>query len=100
MNNIPEEILNFYTKEKLKIDINEAKQNSSSKEKFSKRFFSKFNAFFIIQFLNSFNEESKFPPKDVLEMASELLLSKNIKLENTKTENIYNQIFKLDLLEK
>ena len=67
--------------------------------KFYKRFFSKFDAFFIIQFLNSFDKASKYPAQQVLKMAQQLLNSKNIEISNSNIDEIYEQMLKLDLIE-
>ena len=96
---IPSEIIEFYTKEKLIKDINDCKNNSSNIKNFTKRFFSKFDAFFIIQFLNSFDKASKYPAQQVLKIAQQLLNSKNIEISNSNIDEIYEQMLKLDLIE-
>ena len=52
INQIPLEILNFIGKDKYKAIINECKANTKTFESFKKRFISKFDAFWIIKFLN------------------------------------------------
>ena len=58
---IPVEILNFIGKNKFETIINECKENSKTLETFKKRFISKFDAFWIIKFLNSFNNSEDYP---------------------------------------
>jgi hypothetical protein len=65
--NIPHEIINFVGEEKLLKIIAECRQNARQGQKLTKRLFSKFDAFFIVKFLNSFDENSAYPPVDILE---------------------------------
>lgn len=96
---IPLEIIEFYSEEKIINDINNCKNNSANIINFTKRFFSNFDTFFIIQFLNSFDETSKYPKQNVLKMAKQLLNSKNIKTSNFDIDEIYKEILQLDLRE-
>ncbi len=94
---IPSEIINFTGEDKIKEIILECKNNSKEESSFSKRFFSKFNALFIIKFLKSFDENSIYPPMDVLEASSELLKDYGITLKSHHPEEIYKHLFQLDL---
>jgi len=73
LNIIPQEIIDFVGKEKLSTIIDECRKNATLGKNLVKRLFSKFDAFFIVKFLNSFDAESNFPPMDVLESAKLLL---------------------------
>lgn len=97
MDNIPFEILDFVGKNKLIDIISECENNSQGKQNFIKRLYSKFDAFFIIKFLNSFNEESKYPPSDVLKAAKYLLEFYEVNPVDYSIEGIYNDIFNLDI---
>lgn len=89
---IPTEIINF-AGDKLIIEyIEECKNNSSDYKSFRKRFFTKFDTFFIIKFLNSFGSDSNFPPKDILQSAAELFKSHGNTAQNLNPEDIYREI--------
>ncbi|MDR2835134.1 MAG: glycosyltransferase family 2 protein [Bacteroidales bacterium] len=60
---IPQEIINFVEDIKFLKIIDNCKNNSSTENAFIKRMFSKFDAFWIIKFLNSFNEHPKLKPE-------------------------------------
>jgi len=91
---IPPEIINFVGEDKLSSIIDECRKNATLGKNLTKRLFLKFDAFFIVKFLNSFNTESNFPPMDVLEAATLLLQH----YEVGKTDDIYNAMLKLDII--
>ncbi len=69
---VPNEIKEFIEKEKLLEMINECKQNAKPGKNLQKRLFSKFDAFFIIKFLNSFTDTDNYPPMEVAKAAKRL----------------------------
>ena len=89
---IPKEIISFVGKEKLSTIIDECRKNAKPGKNLAKRLFSKFDAFFIVKFLNSFDAESDYPPMDVLEAAA--LLLKHYKI--IEIDDIYSTMLKLD----
>lgn len=95
---IPYAVMDFVDKEKLNQVIVECKSNTKDINGFVKRMMTNFDAFWIIKFLNSFNDNSSFPELDVVEAAN-LLLKENVGTYAKSTElvNVYNQIFELDL---
>ncbi|MDR0829251.1 MAG: hypothetical protein LBN95_03955 [Prevotellaceae bacterium] len=60
-----EEIINYFGEDKLWKIFEETFFSTKSKEQFIKRLFSKFDGFFIVKFLNSFNNSTVFPPVDI-----------------------------------
>ena len=89
---IPSEITNFIGKEKLLEIISECRQNAKPGKNLLKRFFSKFDAFFIIKFLNSFTGNSNYFPMEVAEAGKWLLEYYEIK----ESGDIYDAIVRLD----
>ena len=85
---VPSEIVEFTGERRLLEMINECKQNTKQDKNLIKRLFSKFDAFFIIRFLNSFGDDSNFPPMEV-EEAGKMLL-KYCKIE--ENGDIYHSI--------
>ena len=65
LNNVPVEIIDFVGEKKLPAIINECRLNAKGEKNLTKRLFSKFDAFFIVKFLNSFGENSRYPPVEV-----------------------------------
>ena len=55
--------------------------------------FTKFDVFFMIRFLNSFDKTSKFPPVEIEFAAKELLDYYGFK----NNKNLYDDIFALDI---
>jgi len=94
---IPKEIINFLSEEKLTAIFQETILNTKRKEQFIKRLYSKFDAFFIIKFLNSFNNSKDFPPIDLFEAIKKLLDYYKISTDNFTIENIYEIIYDLDM---
>jgi hypothetical protein len=64
---IPVEIMDFIGKDAWNDSLAECRKYASSSNAFMKRMYDKFDAFFIIKFLNSFDKNSAFPPIDVLD---------------------------------
>ena len=93
---IPKEIINFITEKKLLEIFNETLTNTKHKEQFIKRLYSKFDAFFVIRFLNFFNSSELFSPKELIEEVKKLLDFYQISVTDFSHQNIYNIIEKLD----
>ncbi len=93
---IPEDIIVYTDSETLLATITECRQNTNNPAAFRKRMFSKFDAFFAIRFLNSFDEHSKYPPEDVLISANKFLLSQNINLNEINQDSVYEVIVSAD----
>ena len=87
---IPKEIINFTTEKKLLEIFNETLTNTKHKEQFIKRLYSKFDAFFVIRFLNFFNSSELFPPQELVEEVKKLLDFYRISVSDFSQENIYN----------
>jgi hypothetical protein len=96
---IPEEIFVYADTENLQAIIIECRQNTNKPTAFRKRMFSKFDAFFAIRFLNSFDEQSKYPPEDVLMSANKFLLSQSTILSEINIKTIYTAILDSDHFE-
>ena len=109
---IPQEIIAYIRRKSFNDSLAECRKYASSPNAFKKRMYDKFDAFFIVKFLNSFDSTSNFPPVDVLEaarmMIDEIKDSLNVVANNIhhqpktryKDHNelnmIYEQIFSLD----
>ncbi|MDD3859632.1 MAG: hypothetical protein PHW83_05485 [Bacteroidales bacterium] len=92
---IPDEVTKYIGIDNLFSVVNECKKNTNSIQSFKKRLQSKFDAFFIIKFLNSFDEQSKYPPVDVITAASQLLIEFCITTNQTAI-SVYDAIFEKD----
>lgn len=95
-NLIPEEILHYSGMEYLNDIITECKSNSTNFVSFRKRFFSNFDAFYIIRFLNSFEKDSFFAHEDVIVCAEKLLLELKIQTPSNTVESVYNTVMNID----
>lgn len=93
---IPTDILNYSGKENLDKIIKECRSNSTNFPSFRKRFFSNFDAFYIIRFLNSFENESNFAPENVLICTENLLFELNIPLSDYTADSVYNAVLLKD----
>ncbi|HOZ30790.1 MAG TPA: glycosyltransferase family A protein [Bacteroidales bacterium] len=93
--NIPDEVTKYIGIDNLISIVNECKKNTNSIQSFRKRLQSKLDAFFIIKFLNSFDEQSDYPPVDVITAASQLLTEFRITTDQTAI-SVYDAIFEKD----
>ena len=91
---IPTEIMNYIGKDAFDKILSECRKYSSSPKAFVKRMYDNFDAFFIVKFLNTFNNSGDYPPIDVLEAAKILLRYHKV----PEIYDIYEQIFLLDQL--
>lgn len=96
---IPKGIIVYVGSENLHANITECRQNTNNPMAFRKRMFSKFDAFFAIRFLNSFDEQSKYPPEDVLISANKFLLSQDTILDKISLHTVYEAIMEADGIE-
>ena len=74
---IPVEIMDFIGTQAFNETLAECRRYASSSNAFMKRMYDKFDAFFIIKFLNSFDSTSLFPPIDVLDAARVIIAETN-----------------------
>ena len=93
----PKEIIDFVTEQKLLKIFDEVLFNTKHKEQYIKRLYSKFDAFFIIRFLNFFNNSKDFPPQELFEEVEKMLDYYKIHTNDFSMENIYNIIDNLDM---
>ncbi len=92
---IPNEVIEFVGGAKFKVLVEECRNNTSDRRSFVKRMFAKFDVFFMIRFLNSFGESSKYPIVEVEKAVIQLL--NYYRLESS--DNIYDDILALDISE-
>ena len=90
---IPAEIRAFIDQDVLEEAIYECRKYSASSKAFLKRMYNKFDAFFIVKFLNSFDANSAFPPVDIHEAIQKLFDYYRVK----DVSNIYDATVQLDL---
>lgn len=90
---IPFEIINFIGKDAFEDILEECRKYSSSSKTFLKRMYDKFDAFFIVKFLNSFGKDSVYPHVEVEEATKELLSIYGI----ANPDNVYEDILSLDM---
>lgn len=90
---IPREIIEFVGEQKFKSLVDECRKNTSDRKSFVKRMFAKFDVFFMIRFLNGFDEQSDFAPVEVEVVVGELLDYYGI----TSVKNLYEDILELDV---
>ena len=102
---IPSEIMEFIERDGWYDSLSECRKYSSSSETFLKRMYDRFDGFFIIKFLNSFDENSPFPPVDVQEAARNIIPSNSPEEEEFPPlskrfgevlDNLYERILSLD----
>ena len=89
---VPKEVLDFVGEQKFSFLVDECRRNTSDMKSFVKRMFSRFDVFFMIRFLNSFDETSVFPPKDVQDVVAELLENYSVDVRGS----FYDEILALD----
>ena len=70
---IPEEIMNYIGSSTFNEILSECRKYSSSPKTFVKRMYDNYDAFFIVKFLNSFNNSSDYPPVNVVEAGNIIL---------------------------
>lgn len=90
---VPSEIVEFVGEQKFKSLVDECRKNTSDIKSFVKRMFAKFDVFFVIRFLNGFDEQSDFAPVEVEIVVSELLDYYGV----TSVKNLYEDILELDV---
>jgi hypothetical protein len=90
---IPPEIINYTGDRSFDEILAECRNHSSSSKAFVKRMYDRFDAFFIVKFLNTFNNSAIYPPVDVLEAGRTLLDCYGI----DGYDDVYEAIMRLDL---
>ena len=96
---VPSEIMNYIGSIAFDEILSECRKYSSSSKAFVKRMYDNFDAFFIVKFLNTYNNSEDYPPVDVLE-AGKILLQYYEYYEAEITDEIndlYEQITMLDI---
>jgi hypothetical protein len=73
--------------------VSECRAYSGSSGAFVKRMYDKFDAFFIVKFLNTFNNGAAYPPVDIADAAQALLTHYGV----AETDSLYDAITTLDL---
>lgn len=92
--NVPDEIIAYLGEKELRKIIEECRKNSRSKNAFIKRMFTNFDAFFVVKFLNSFDQDSCFPPMEIHDAATRFL--QTIAVEH-KYDHLYEIIKNTDI---
>ena len=90
---VPNEIVAFVGGQKLWALVDECRRNTSDRRSFVKRMFAKFDVFFMIRFLNSFDEFSEYPAVEVDDAVIHLLGYYGL----SSSDNLYDDIFSLDI---
>lgn len=90
---IPIEVMHFIGLDDFNTVLLECRKYSASSKAFVKRMYDRFDAFFIIKFLNSFDKNSAFPPVDIKEAGKALLSFYGIE----KSGDLYDLIVALDI---
>lgn len=93
---IPRHIENFITYNKFMDIVNEAKNNSNSLLTFVKRLYTKFDALFVIKFLN-YSSKNIYPDIEAMKAFAWILNLYNINLINCDIDCYYENILKIDL---
>jgi len=89
---VPKAITDFTGVDKFDAILRECRKYSSTSNAFVKRMFDHFDAFFLVKFLNSFNQSAMYPPVDILEAGKMLLQSYGIHA----IDDLYEQMMEKD----
>ncbi len=90
---IPPAVLDYVGSETFDTILSECRRYSSSSKAFIKRMYDNFDAFFIVKFLNTFNNSENYPPLDVNDAARILLNHYGI----DGSDDIYEKLMLLDI---
>ena len=90
---IPSVIMDFIGRTRFDAILAECRNYSSSPSSFAKRICDHFDAFFIVKFLNSFNQSETYPPINVLEAGKMVLHHYGIR----DIYDLYEQIMLQDM---
>lgn len=90
---IPSVISDYLGADTFDAILSECRKYSSSSKAFIKRMYDNFDAFFIVKFLNTFNNSDIYPPVDVHEAGRILLNYYGIKAPG----DIYEELMSLDI---
>jgi len=86
---IPKLVMDYIGADIFRDKLSECKAYSATSNAFVKRMYHHFDAFFIVKFLNSFNQSASYSPVDILEAGKALLRNDGIRDIN----DLYEQIF-------
>jgi glycosyltransferase involved in cell wall biosynthesis len=96
--NVPSEIIEFVGSQEFQSIVEECVKHTSNKTSFIKRMFTKFDAFKIVKFLNSFDSNSNYPPENVLNGTNNLIDKlTNETMPHKDLDSIYSKILSLDI---
>ena len=90
---IPGLILDYVDAEKFEEIRLECRKYSSTSHAFMKRMYDHFDAFFVVKFLNSFNQSADYPPVDMMEAGKTLLQAYGVR----EIFDLYEQMLAQDL---
>lgn len=90
---IPSEIMSYLGVDMFDEILSECRKYSSSSKAFVKRMYDNFDAFFIVKFLNTFNDSDVYPPVDVLVAGDRLLHHYGV----DAPDYVYEEIMALDI---
>ena len=90
---IPQVIMDFIGVDRFEAILAECRNYSSSSGAFAKRMLDHFDSFFIVKFLNTFNQSKVYPPMDVWEAGKTILHQYGIREIN----DLYEQIMLQDI---
>ena len=97
LSKVPDEIVNYCGMDLLKNTVKECLANTSDYSTFKKRMFSKYNAFFVIKFLNSLHDNSLYENVEIEQASSDLLSYLGIETKSLNLTTLLEQIIKIDL---
>ena len=90
---IPPEVTQFIGDEAFDETLFECRKYASSSKSFVKRMYDHYDAFFIVKFLNSFNNSATYPLIEISEAVNLVLQAYHI----TATNNLYERLMALDI---
>ena len=74
-NLIPVEVMNFIGSDSFDRVLHECRKYSSSQKAFVKRMYDNYDAFFVVKFLNSFNESTDYPLMNIYDFGKRLMIN-------------------------
>jgi len=91
MEQIPKAILDYAGADRINVILAECRNYSSSSSAFVKRMIDHFDGFFVVKFLNSFNQSADYLPIDISEAGKTLLYAYGVQEINDLYEKILAQ---------
>ena len=90
----PKAVIDYMGADKFDAVVSECRRYSSTSDAFVKRMYNHFDAFFVVRFLNSFNQHGIYPPVDILVAGERLLESFGIR----EIGDLYGRMLRQDLI--